>query len=102
MTTDLLTTIAQPPVVMNGICSYTGSQMSVRALLDSFPMIDQEQMALNEGRPITQLNLLIVGGKTKTSNQCCYTMTVMAGSCLIIPLFFMCCGWWKRIVYPAY
>ena len=28
--------------------------------------------------------------------------TIVCGSLIIIPLFFMCCGWWKKIVYPAY
>lgn len=28
--------------------------------------------------------------------------TVIAGSIIIIPIFFICCSWWKRCVFPAY
>lgn len=31
-----------------------------------------------------------------------YVCTIIWGSILLFPLFFICCGWWKRCVYPAY
>lgn len=34
--------------------------------------------------------------------MCCYLTTLITGSFIIIPLFFMCCGWWKKIVFPAF
>jgi hypothetical protein len=51
---------------------------------------------------VLQLNLNIVGNKLKATNNCCYNITFMLGICLIFPLFFMCCMWWKRIVNPLY
>lgn len=26
----------------------------------------------------------------------------MFGALLLFPLFFMCCQWWKKLVYPRY
>ena len=47
-----------------------------------------------------QLNVITVGDKDPGSGLCyCLTLSFMA---LIFPSFFMCCNWWKRIVYPKY
>lgn len=51
--------------------------------------------------PVQQANITLVGNKTKSSNICCFMMTFMF-FCLIFPLFFMCCEWWKKIVSPIY
>lgn len=54
------------------------------------------------GTGILQANLTLVGTKVKTTNNCCFCLTILLGSFLILPLMVMCCGWWKKIVYPAY
>jgi len=59
-------------------------------------------MANNPNSRMIQANISIVGSKVKTSNGCCYTVTICFGSLLIFPLCFMCCGWWKKIAYPLY
>lgn len=45
--------------------------------------------------------MYVVGNKTKPSNQCCMWFTIMFG-CLIFPILFMYCVWWKRLVHPHY
>jgi len=98
MSIDLLG--SRPPVVMNGIYSFTGNQMSAQAQIENFQMMEQQQMARNGGVHISQANMTIVGNKMKGSNNCCYIITLVLGSLLIIPLFLLCCMWWKKIVYP--
>ena len=65
-------------------------------------MQQQQQMMqpqqMNTG--VNQLNIISVGEKDP-GNSLCYSLTVFF-TCLILPLFFMCCNWWKRIVYPKY
>ena len=34
--------------------------------------------------------------------MCCSLTTLIIGSILIIPLFFMCCSWWQKIVNAAF
>lgn len=51
---------------------------------------------------IQQANITLVGNKTKPGDMCCFMITIMFASCLIFPLCFMCCTWWKKIVYPMY
>ncbi len=51
---------------------------------------------------IQQINITLVGNKTKPTNNCCAVSTFMIGGLLILPLFMMCCMWWKKIVYPLY
>lgn len=35
-------------------------------------------------------------------NYSCLISTIIAGSFVIFPLFFMCCSWWKKMVTAAY
>lgn len=51
---------------------------------------------------IQQANITLVGTKSKAVNNWCHVLTIMSGLILIFPLFFMCCMWWKKIVYPTY
>lgn len=51
---------------------------------------------------IQQANITLVGTKTKPGNTCCYVLTVIFGSLLIFPLCFLCCIWWRKIVFPTY
>ena len=51
---------------------------------------------------LVEIRINVVGSKTESTSNCCYTLTILLGIFLIIPLFFMCCDWWKRIVHPKY
>jgi hypothetical protein len=63
--------------------------------------IDQQHMMMNNGIPISMANITIVGNKVKSGSSLCFCLTSLF-SCLIFPIFFMCCLWWKKIVFPAY
>lgn len=54
------------------------------------------------GAFIQQANITIAGPKTKPANTCCMVSTLVCGTCCIFPLCFMCCAWWKKIVYARY
>lgn len=47
-------------------------------------------------------SITLVGNKTKPSNICCFSVTMIFADFFIFPLFFTCCMWWKKIVYPTY
>lgn len=51
---------------------------------------------------VTHLNITAIGQKVEPGNSCCALLTCLFGICLIFPLFFTCCMWWKKIVYPKY
>ena len=51
---------------------------------------------------ITQANITVAGRQTSMGSLCCALLTVILGVCLIFPLCFMCCMWWRKIVYPKY
>lgn len=55
-----------------------------------------------QSQPIAEANITVVGNKTENGNQCCLISTIFLGGCLIFPLFFMCCSWWKKIVSCKY
>lgn len=35
-------------------------------------------------------------------NFCCYICTIIWAGILIFPIFFLCCDWWQKFVYPAF
>jgi hypothetical protein len=76
--------------------------MSAQTQIENFQMTEQEHMAQNGGVRIFQANLTIAGNKMKPSNECCFCITMILGALLIIPMFLLCCMWWKKIVYPEY
>ena len=51
---------------------------------------------------ITQANITVAGNQTSEGNDCCFILTFFLGVILILPFCFMCCMWWKKIVYPKY
>ena len=51
---------------------------------------------------VTHLNVTTVGQKTEQRNDCIRIVTMLLGMCLIFPLCFTCCMWWKKLVYPKY
>ncbi len=101
---DSISANPMPPTLINGAYSIAGNQTSVMTSLSNFPFFYQEKVDLNQGQPV-QLNeasIYIIGNKTHEENSGCYTVTCLLGFCLIFPFFFMCCDWWKKIVYPQY
>ena len=64
------------------------------------PAYLQNQWTVSNG--VTQLNITAVGTKTQERNTLCQCLTMMCGVFLIFPLFFTCCMWWKKLVYPKY
>ena len=51
---------------------------------------------------ITDANITVTGTRIKEASMGCYLATIICASIVLFPLFFMCCGWWKRIVSEAY
>ena len=44
----------------------------------------------------------MTGVEIKEMSMMSYMCTLIWGSLIILPLFFMCCGWWKRCTYAVY
>lgn len=63
-------------------------------------LMPPQPMAMPTSFP--KVDIMAVGNKTKSYNSTCYTFTFLLGGCCILPLLFMCCMWWKKIVYPKY
>jgi hypothetical protein len=51
---------------------------------------------------IYQLHVTAIGNKTASSGTFCYILTLITAVLLIIPLFFMSCKWWQKLIYPKY
>ena len=51
---------------------------------------------------IKSLRINITGSVIKTFDYCCMISTMLIGSILIFPLFFVCCDWWKRKTFPIF
>ena len=51
---------------------------------------------------VTHLNVTTVGPKTQQSSFGVLFATLLLGTCLIFPLFFMCCMWWRKLITPLY
>lgn len=49
-----------------------------------------------------KVDITVVGNKTSSYNSVCYFLTICLASIIIIPLCFMCCMWYKKIIYPKY
>lgn len=61
-----------------------------------------ENLKTNSQTQIFNAKINITGNQIQEMNQSCLIATIVGGSLIILPIFFMCCGWWKKIVYPAY
>jgi hypothetical protein len=72
----------------------SGSEIMFHGKVDTF--------SAEQAQTVTQISLTIAGQKVQSKGNCCYCMTILCGSLLILPLFFMCCQWWKGIVHPKY
>ena len=61
-----------------------------------------ETLTNSELQTTRDANITLIGTQVQGMGTCCFVCTIIWGSILIIPLFFMCCDWWQRMVYPAY
>ena len=96
---DTLANAMPVPIVANGTYTHTANQLTVCTQLEG--LSTQAQTMVQNGSNITSLDLTIVGTKVDAGSGACVCLT-MVFACLIFPLFFMCCGWWKRIAHPKY
>lgn len=90
------------PTLVNGMYSFTGNQMSFSAQVESMALIQEQSMGQGQNTPVQQISITLIGNKVQASNNCCYMITLLCGSFILLPLLFMCCMWWKKIVYPLY
>jgi hypothetical protein len=80
-------------------------QQEYQMMMQPSYMMQQEMLEGGSGGSealVQQASITLVGNKTKPSNTCCFSVTILLGAFFIIPLCFMCCMWWKKIVYPTY
>jgi hypothetical protein len=81
-------------IVSNGQLVLRGNCMTIESYMDNLRTNSQAQ--------IFNAQIIITGNQIHELNQSCLIATIVGGSFIIIPIFFMCCGWWKKIVYPAF
>lgn len=91
-----------PPTLLAGIYTFSGNQTSLMAQVDSLTLTSDPLTGVPLGAAIQQIQLTLIGSKTKASDLCCFISTFMAGAFCILPLFCMCMNWWKKKVSPAY
>ena len=48
------------------------------------------------------IRINLTGTIVRSGNLCCFWWTIIIGSILLFPLFFICCDWWKKIVNKMY
>ena len=48
------------------------------------------------------LRFNITGTCVQSYSACCFWGTIIIGSILIFPIFFLCCDWWKRRAYQIH
>ena len=51
---------------------------------------------------VRDASININGNQLTGFGLCCLIVTIVFGCILIFPLFFMCCDWWRRKVYPTF
>ena len=73
---------------------FMGNAMALETRLDA---MTPEELTL-----FVDANITVTGIQIKPSDMCCYCCTIIWGSIVLFPLCFICCGWWKKIVYPAF
>ena len=82
------------PIIMNGTYMYAGP-------CTSFETRAPEIMTDPQGPTIKDVNLTLLGNQITSFGTCCFICTIIWGSIVIFPLCFMCCNWWKKMVYPT-
>lgn len=68
----------------------------------SQPQIMMVPQVVPQSNNVTEVHITVVGNKTVASDLCCFVLTIVLGSFCLFPLLFMCCAWWKKIIYPKY
>ena len=76
------------------ILYFAGTSLSLKTRIDA--------MRDDEINRLIDVNLTVTGLQIKQVNCMCYFCTIFWGSIIILPLFFICCDWWQKCVYPAY
>lgn len=66
------------------------------------PMMMAPPPAMVIPTTFSSVNVGVIGNKINSYNTLCYILTVFFAACLIFPLCFMYCMWWKNLVYPRY
>lgn len=74
--------------------TFVGTPQSFQARVDN--MTDEQ---INQ---LLDANITITGIEIQPMNMMSYMCTVIWGSIILIPIFFMCMPWWKRCTYPIY
>lgn len=104
--TDFVAENKIPPSLVSGAYTFSGNQMAAITHLDNINLIIYPAPIPGLPQPppnfIQEAKLNVAGTKASTTSFCCMMMTFMLGSFFIFPLFFMCCSWWKSIVFPKY
>lgn len=73
---------------------FVGTPQSLQARLDN--------MSDEESNQLLDANITITGIELQPLNNCSMMCTILWGSIILIPIFFMCCRWWKKCTYPIY
>ena len=60
------------------------------------------EMNTQELQKYKSLRINITGTQTKGNDLCCFWATIIVGSIIIFPLFFICCNWWKKRINKLY
>jgi hypothetical protein len=73
---------------------FVGTPQSLQARLDTLSDAEINQMI--------DANITVTGIEIQPMNMMSYMCTLIWGSIILIPIFFMCMPWWKRCTYPIY
>ena len=84
------------PFIREGVYSFIG-QSTAFEIRSNDQTIEENKM-----NTIRDAVISLQGTQVSQFGMCCFIWTIVWGSILIFPLFFMCCDWWKRIVYPSF
>lgn len=86
--------LSVPPPTANNSFRFSGKPLSLLSRLAALP--DEEI------HKITDAHLIITGKQIQGVNKSAYMATVIGASLILLPLFFMCCDWWKRCTLAAF
>jgi hypothetical protein len=73
---------------------FAGNSLSLQTRLET--MTDEEINRMSDA------SITVTGIEIKPVSMMSLMCTTIWGSILIFPMFFMCCGWWKRCTYAIY
>ena len=73
---------------------FMGNALSLQTRIESLKDEEIEKIA--------DISISVSGTQVQSMNMASYLCTIIWGSIIIFPLFFLCMGWWKRCTYPAF